>query len=307
MKYKIVFLTLLANIIFYNNSCAQLNPNVKVFRNIPVYEFFNSTSQSSIDLFQGLTVDANNAIRDIELADSSGFGIDKFYLRSGDGSQDDFALGQETKFIPFFQTRNNYSQAGFDTITRIDPGHSGNLVPADFYKYNTFSLGRSFTSNDLRVYGFWLKGKKISFGLPYEVFGIMYMKSIETLNIGGIPTYKLTIDIKINTHGENDFRENLVNIQTAGAETPAKYSLSQNYPNPFNPATNIKFEIIKSGFVSLKIYDAYGREVESLLNNFQLAGTYNISWDASQLPNGVYFYKLQTNDFVETKKMILVK
>ena len=183
------------------------NTDVKVYRNLVINEFFNDASFSSINLNDGQVVLANDAIRDAELADSVGQSRDRFYIRSGDGNQD-HAIGQETKFVPFFNTRSaSYPQSSFDAITRIDPSHVDPLLPTDFYKYSTYSLGRSFVSDDIRVYGFWLKGKKVNYGLTNEVYGIMYLKSISTVTIGG--SYQLTVDVKINTKGKNDFRERI--------------------------------------------------------------------------------------------------
>ena len=286
-----------------------INPDVKVFRNVAIYEFFNSNSLSSVDLYNGLTVEANVALRDVELADSTGLGRDRFYIRSGDGNQDNIAPGQETKFIPQYSTRGiNYSQAQFDSLKRIDIGHADPILPlTDFQRWSTFSMGRTFTSSDIRVYGFWLKGKKISLGLPYEVYGLMYLKSIETVTIGGNPTYKLTLDIKINTRGENDFRETIVSIQPISSEAVSEYSLHQNYPNPFNPATKIRFELPQSGFTKLTIFDSNGREIDFLIKEQLIAGNYELNWDASKFPTGIYFYKLEVNGFVQTRKMLLVK
>jgi len=192
-----------------NNPVTITNPDVKVYRNITISEFINASSLSSIDLYTGVAVDANNAVRDAELADSTaiGAGFDRFYVRSGDGSYDPTdAPGQETKFVPFFNTRNTaYSQSSFDTITYI--GAPGNLVASDFYRYSMYSLGRSFTNTDVRVYGFWLKGKKVSLGLSNEVYGLIYLKSIPSATVGS--EYKLVVDVKINTKGQNDFRETI--------------------------------------------------------------------------------------------------
>jgi hypothetical protein len=88
---------------------------------------------------------------------------------------------------------------------------------------------------------------------------------------------------------------------------PTSCSISQNYPNPFNPSTEIKYKIVKSGYVSLKIYDVLGKEVGILVNQNLEPGTYSATWEASDLSGGIYFYKLQTTNFVETRKMILIK
>ncbi len=88
---------------------------------------------------------------------------------------------------------------------------------------------------------------------------------------------------------------------------PEGYSLSQNYPNPFNPTTQFGFRIADFGLVKLTVFDAIGREVEVLVNQQLQPGTYEVSWDASEYPSGVYYYRLETGLFSETKKMVLIK
>ncbi|MCU0372587.1 MAG: T9SS type A sorting domain-containing protein [Ignavibacteria bacterium] len=90
-------------------------------------------------------------------------------------------------------------------------------------------------------------------------------------------------------------------------ELPKTYSLAQNYPNPFNPVTKINFALPKQGFVSLKVYDVLGREVSTLVNEVKVAGTYSVDFDASMLSSGVYFYRLESGNFSDIKRMILVK
>ena len=98
-----------------------------------------------------------------------------------------------------------------------------------------------------------------------------------------------------------------IGIQNINSEIPGKFSLSQNFPNPFNPVTNIEFSVPKRGLVKLVVFDMLGREVETLLNKLTEAGTYRADWNASKYPSGVYFYKLQTEGFIETKRMVLIK
>jgi hypothetical protein len=88
---------------------------------------------------------------------------------------------------------------------------------------------------------------------------------------------------------------------------PAKFALMQNYPNPFNPTTNIAYELPVAAKVVLKVYDVLGREVATLINQEQAAGRYVQPFNASALSSGIYFYRLQAGNFVETKKMMLVK
>lgn len=111
----------------------------------------------------------------------------------------------------------------------------------------------------------------------------------------------------------------LTGIKPISNNVPSSFKLYNNYPNPFNPTTKITFSIplIKvgdpawtegaGGFVTLKLYDLLGHTVATLVNEKLSPGTYEINWDASNFPSGVYFYKLITNEFVTTKKMILLK
>ncbi len=104
-----------------------------------------------------------------------------------------------------------------------------------------------------------------------------------------------------------NFNFNLTDVEQQTPSVPNQYSLSQNYPNPFNPTTYIKYTIPTDGFVLLKIYNVLGSEVATLINSYKSAGTYNVSFNAENLSSGVYYYKLKSGPFVETKKMILLK
>ncbi|MEJ2196894.1 MAG: T9SS type A sorting domain-containing protein [Ignavibacteriaceae bacterium] len=88
---------------------------------------------------------------------------------------------------------------------------------------------------------------------------------------------------------------------------PKNYNLSQNYPNPFNPSTVINYQIPQSGKVIIKIYDLIGNEVSTLVDEYKEAGSYNTTFEAGSLTSGMYIYKLITNGFVSSKKMMLVK
>jgi hypothetical protein len=89
--------------------------------------------------------------------------------------------------------------------------------------------------------------------------------------------------------------------------SPTLASLYQNYPNPFNPTTRINYEIPKRSFITLKVYDVLGNEVAALVNEDRSIGNYTVEFDATTLPSGIYFYRLQAGSFVETKKMMLMK
>ena len=91
------------------------------------------------------------------------------------------------------------------------------------------------------------------------------------------------------------------------SEVPTEFLLSQNYPNPYNPSTSIKYQVASISHVSLVVYDILGNEIETLVNEEKQAGTYEISWHAASLPSGVYFYQLKAGEFINTKKMLLLK
>jgi hypothetical protein len=89
--------------------------------------------------------------------------------------------------------------------------------------------------------------------------------------------------------------------------SPDNFYLHQNYPNPFNPVTNIKYQIPELSFVMLKVYDVSGKEIATLVNEKKPAGSYTLEFDATRLPSGVYFYKIQAGNYTETKKMVMMK
>jgi hypothetical protein len=96
-------------------------------------------------------------------------------------------------------------------------------------------------------------------------------------------------------------------VQQVAELTPSSYKLEQNYPNPFNPTTTINYSVAKAGFVKIKVYDVLGREAATLINENKPAGNYTVQFNASKLVSGVYFYRIETDNFVQTKKMILMK
>jgi len=145
--------------------------------------------------------------------------------------------------------------------------------------------------------------KTINGGINWQeshtLTGYLSYISMTNENVGWIAGSEGTI-LKTTTGGN-------VFISQISTEVPEKYSLHQNYPNPFNPSTNIKFDIHKSGIASLKVFDLLSKEMETLVDEQLSVGTYEVTFNASSLPSGIYFYVLKTGDFVESKKMMLVK
>jgi photosystem II stability/assembly factor-like uncharacterized protein len=116
-------------------------------------------------------------------------------------------------------------------------------------------------------------------------------------------------DVFYGTPGIFEYSFNLVGKKNLRNNSPISFSLSQNYPNPFNPITKIKFSIPNGvlGQTFLSVYDIIGREIAKLVNEKLSPGTYEVEFDGSNYPSGVYFYKLKTETFNETKRMVLIK
>jgi len=125
----------------------------------------------------------------------------------------------------------------------------------------------------------------------------------------------------LNVYGQGPWSQARVFITAStginhiGGEIPDKFYLYQNYPNPFNPVTKIKFDVAqhtpyplsRGENVSLKVYDILGKEVQILVNEEQRPGTYEVTFDGSNFPSGVYFYRMISGDFSDIKKLLLVK
>ncbi|HEY5122392.1 MAG TPA: T9SS type A sorting domain-containing protein, partial [Ignavibacteria bacterium] len=163
--------------------------------------------------------------------------------------------------------------------------------------YHSFNLGVNWS--------------KINPGLSSYPF----VPYINKLYISGNYIYAATDKQSVWRRPLSDF----VGIKIISSEVPNKFSLSQNYPNPFNPVTKIKFTVAngfpiktfgndKGGvFVTLKVFDILGREVATLVNEQLAPGTYEVEWNASQFSSGVYFYQFNAENYIATKKLILLK
>ena len=103
--------------------------------------------------------------------------------------------------------------------------------------------------------------------------------------------------------------ENLspVGVDAFSNRIPTEFGLTQNYPNPFNPSTKISYQIPELSFITLRVYDVLGNEITALVNKEKQIGSYEVKFDATGIPSGVYFYRLQAEGFAETKKMVLIR
>lgn len=167
------------------------------------------------------------------------------------------------------------------------------------------------------IYSFAVSGNNIIAGSDgYGVFvssnnGTNWVQRNEGL-VGAERVYGLCI---LNNYifAASDYSEyrrplaELIGIKPISGQVPGHYSLLQNFPNPFNPTTKIKFSLPKSSFAKLVVYDILGSEMETLVNEQLNAGTYEVNWNASKYPSGLYFYKLTSDNYSVTKKMVLIK
>ncbi len=139
--------------------------------------------------------------------------------------------------------------------------------------------------------------------LDTQTFVVAQMIARGTSNKNSVTKLKQLDDVVQGIYNSNF----VIGINTISSHVPEQFSLNQNYPNPFNPTTKINFDISKSGFTSLVIYDMTGREVTKLVNENLNAGSYEYEFSALNLSSGIYFYRLTSADFSSVKKMSLIK
>jgi len=157
------------------------------------------------------------------------------------------------------------------------------------------SFIKSVVSNDAQVYS--LTGLAPgTYSLTVQRLG--YETETKQIVLGGVN--QDTVNFYLDTM-------NVIGIVNINSNIPDNFTLGQNYPNPFNPATKIKFAIKTASFTELKVFDLLGREVKTLVKEELKPGEYEVSFNAANLPSGVYFYRLNTAKFTETKKMVLIK
>lgn len=201
----------------------------------------------------------------------SGFGAGKVYKTINGGTN-------------WFDISSNLPDSPTNDVLIYYPGYATSvyLAAMDVGVFITYNYGTSWT--------------ELADGLPNTVaIHLDYNLMMNRLRIG--------------THGRGvwETKLSLVGVIHQNNEFPSSYKLEQNYPNPFNPMTIIRYSVKDAGFVKLTVYDVLGREVEQLVNSYQKAGTYTVQVDGSRLSTGVYLYRLQTDKYTETKKMLMVK
>ena len=161
--------------------------------------------------------------------------------------------------------------------------------------YNIFGQDRKIV-----ILGLWEGVPTIS---SYQLIEGIGFSKYYVCELGGVQFTLKGCVINGVTYGDTT----LTSLTPISSEIPGKYNLKQNFPNPFNPSTNISFDIPKSTFVELKMYDISGKEIAALISETLAPGSYSHQLNAGGLPSGVYFYRLTAGDFISTKKMMLLK
>ncbi|MFI5145147.1 MAG: SBBP repeat-containing protein [Ignavibacteria bacterium] len=173
----------------------------------------------------------------------------------------------------------------------ITGGSIGNGTGSDFatVKYN--ELGEQ---QWVQRYNGPSNGDDISYAIAVDPYGNVYVtgQSKGNGNFSELATIKYSQQI---------------GVRKISSGIPSICELSQNYPNPFNPSTTINYQLPSAGNAKLIVYDILGREVATLVNEYQQPGKYQVTWDASNYSSGVYFYKLAAGDFTDTKRMMVIK
>ncbi len=181
--------------------------------------------------------------------------------------------------------------------------------PSDDYKVQNFTSnipGMRYIENNGKIMVAGFLRSPINLSQGDELFTVRFQK----VSDNKVDNFALSLEklggIALNKNGED------VDVQltapTFGEALPTSYDLSQNYPNPFNPSTKISFSLPQADVVTLKVYDILGAEVVTLVNGTKMeAGKYELNFDASNLPSGAYIYRIVTNNYTATKKMMLLK
>ncbi len=245
---------------------------VNIFKENYLYNSFNKIAEKKNEI----------AVADTWLNDSR----ETFtYNTSGSLTNYQQEIWQINAWVNLTKLEYLYNSNGKIIIARKET-YVNNAWQLDTKIYYSYNEENNFTSGNCMVFenDTWVPGT--------GVYITTFNQGEDTLYY-----YGKNINIDLIKITETEDTDNIVN----------NFSLSQNFPNPFNPSTNISFTIPNSGFVTLKVYDILGKEIATLINEELNAGNYTKTFNATNLSSGVYFYKLQTSKFSETKKMILMR
>lgn len=246
---------------------------------------------------------------------------------------DEFLRMQQPTYVPTYYP----SSVDWQGAVRLNP--QGNLDSINIHVYRITPLPENPLAADVsgHVYlNFTPPMNRLDVGFPYKSGAVVYVKQDTLYRMFDVSNtleeYLLpqlapgTYQFYVNRMGyQSAFRTvevgnvnidtidfyldtvSLIGIQTISTEVPKEFRLEQNYPNPFNVETVIRYQLSVNSFVSLKVYDLLGREVETLVSEEFRPGIYQVTWNALNFSSGVYVYRLVAGEFVESKRMVLIK
>jgi len=253
---------------------------------------------------------------------NDGNGMDKLYKNNGTTFTDvAAAVGMSDMLLS-----NSTSWGDFDNNGYVDLYCSNNGVPNRLYK-SSGGINRWLI---VKLRGADLKNAPVGARIILKTGANIYMREVQggsghngqnSLPLEFGVGNNITIDSliirwpdgdvgrlsNVNTNQILSISEVSTAIAVNGNNIPDKFSLSQNFPNPFNPFTKIIYSLPKNTYVNITIFNSLGREITALVNGYQKAGTYSVDVNAGELPSGIYFYRIKTPDFIESKKMNLIK
>jgi len=182
----------------------------------------------------------------------------------------------------------NYDWNGFLQLHNQHVAEGKRLIDYEIYTVNRQYYYSGIWVND---------GRANSYALNYHSGSTDFYNQISTNTRSNLTPFKFNVfDATAIT-----------SVQTGNSSLVKEFALRDNYPNPFNPSTTISFQLPKSSMTSLKIFNTFGQEIATLIEGEKEAGSHQVQWNATTVASGVYFYRLQAGEFMETKKMILLK
>ena len=237
-------------------------------------------------------------------------------INNGGGNDNEAGIGNDhniqlSQYLESAKVENVFGQMGFhQLINQI-------YVPVELTSFTASVIKNEVNLN-------WSTATELNNkGFDIERISLNNQKNQGWEKIGFIPGFGTTTEPHSYSFIDNDielgnYTYRLKQIDFDGAfeysdevqveiSIPLKYELAQNYPNPFNPNTKISWQVPLGSWQTLKIYDVLGNEIITLVDEYKSAGTYEVEWNASELPSGAYFYELNTGSFIDSKKMILMK
>jgi hypothetical protein len=171
-------------------------------------------------------------------------------------------------------------------------------------------LFRSKTATEVYCFGFEVERRGNAICDQWTKIGFVHAKGNsnsmssysfkDALDKPGKYYYRLKL---IDNNGQYDYS----NIMTIEFISPLRYELAQNYPNPFNPTTTIRFDVPNSSQITLKVYDILGKEIATLVDEKKEPGSYQVQFGRGNISSGIYIYQMHSNNYVQTRKMVIVK